>query len=152
MELRRPHLGSGGGKVSVGKHHRLAPPPPQNDEDEAVLQKNIWLPANSLLVLRGEARYAWQHGIAWRRTDHLADGEVVPRTRRVSLTFRKARFAGPCTCSWPAMCDGQNPEAHVLPSRLGAAATARAASGTTAEGVAEAGGAAAAAAAGPAAA
>lgn len=118
MEFRRPRPDAGG-KVSVGRHHRLAPPPPE--ESRSIEHKNVWLPANSLLILRGEARYAWQHGIAWRKTDCLAPGQVVPRTRRVSLTFRTARFK-PCDCTWPMMCDAQNPEAHMLPSRLNAAA------------------------------
>eukprot|EP00928_Gymnodinium_smaydae_P017200 TRINITY_DN16574_c0_g1_i1.p1 TRINITY_DN16574_c0_g1~~TRINITY_DN16574_c0_g1_i1.p1 ORF type:complete len:399 (+),score=78.86 TRINITY_DN16574_c0_g1_i1:68-1198(+) len=119
MDFRRPHMSAeGGGKVSVGRHHRGAPPPAR---DGTVLEKSVWLPANSMLVLRGEARYAWQHGIAWRKTDCLEDGRVVPRGRRVSMTFRAAR-GRPCECGWPALCDAQNPEAHVLPSRLAAAA------------------------------
>merc|ERR1712181_35905 len=109
--------GDGGGKISVGKHHRLAPPPPVS-EDENVVQKNVWLSPNSLAILRGEARYAWQHGISWRKTDCIKDGEAVPRGRRISLTLRKARHR-PCDCAWPMMCDAQNPEAHVLPSRVG---------------------------------
>lgn len=116
MEFRRPEP-AGGSKVSVGKHHRLAPPPCQSVQ---AVQKNVWLPANSLLILRGEARYAWQHGIAWRKTDCIVEGEAVARSRRVSLTFRSARHY-PCDCHWPMMCDAQNPVAHVLPSRLGAA-------------------------------
>lgn len=119
MEFRRPQV-DGSGKVSVGKHHRLAPPPDENGE---VVHKNVWLPANSLLVMRGEARYAWQHGIAWRKTDCQDTGRVCQRGRRVSFTLRTARHR-PCDCRWHAMCDAQNPEAHVLPSRLGAAAQA----------------------------
>lgn len=113
MELRQPQP-DGSGKVSVGKHHRLAPPP---EDGGQVVQKNVWLPANSLLILRGEARYRWQHGIAWRKTDSIVEGEAVPRGRRVSLTLRTARHR-PCDCLWPAMCDAQNPEAHILPSRV----------------------------------
>ncbi len=33
-------------------------------------------------------------------------GEVIPRQRRVSLTFRLAR-GKPCKCPWPTMCDSQ---------------------------------------------
>lgn len=110
MELRR--LGDGC-KASVGRYHRGDPPP----DTATVLQKNVWLPPNSMLVLRGEARYVWQHGIAWRKTDCLAEGEVVPRRRRVSLTLRAAR-GRPCGCAWPASCDSQNPEAHGLPTRV----------------------------------
>lgn len=121
MEFRRPRPNSGG-KISVGRHHRLAPPPLEENA-QAVVQKNVWLPPRSLLVMTGEARYAWQHGIAWRKTDCLADGEVIPRGRRVSLTFRAARFH-PCSCKWPILCDAQNPEAHMLPSRIGSSAAA----------------------------
>ncbi|MCU0511065.1 MAG: alpha-ketoglutarate-dependent dioxygenase AlkB [Anaerolineae bacterium] len=46
------------------------------------------LAPGSLLVLTGEARYAWQHGIAARRRD-VWQGVVIPRGRRVSLTFRR---------------------------------------------------------------
>lgn len=42
----------------------------------------------SLVVIQGEARYGWYHGIKPNKSDsHL--GEKILRTRRVSLTFRK---------------------------------------------------------------
>jgi alkylated DNA repair dioxygenase AlkB len=47
----------------------------------------ILLEPGSALVLQDEARYLWKHGIARRRSDVIA-GQVVPRGRRVSLTFR----------------------------------------------------------------
>jgi alkylated DNA repair dioxygenase AlkB len=47
----------------------------------------VALAPRSLLVLRGEARYEWRHGMAARSTD-VIDGTVVPRTRRISVTFR----------------------------------------------------------------
>merc|ERR1712176_51331 len=96
MEFRKP-IPNKSGKVSMGKHHRLAPPPPEEFEH---IQKNVWLPTNSMLVIRGEARYAWTHGIAWRKTDCLAAGEIISRGRRVSMTFRQARrreVSGPCS-------------------------------------------------------
>jgi len=114
MEFRKPRADNCG-KLSVGKHHRLAPPPPE--DGSKVIQKNVWLPPNSLLILRGEARYAWQHGIAWRKTDCVAEGQVIARGRRVSFTLRSARHQ-PCKCAWPMFCNSQNPEVHVLPSRL----------------------------------
>jgi len=58
----------------------------------------VWLPARSLLVMSGEARYSWSHGITPRHYDtlpcsHLGldqDGlTLVHRDIRVSLTFRK---------------------------------------------------------------
>jgi alkylated DNA repair dioxygenase AlkB len=45
------------------------------------------LPARSLVVLSGEARYDWRHAIPARRSDPGSHGRI-PRTRRVSLTFR----------------------------------------------------------------
>jgi len=40
-----------------------------------------------LLVLRGEARYQWTHGIAKRQPDSV-NGTVIARERRLSVTFR----------------------------------------------------------------
>jgi alkylated DNA repair dioxygenase AlkB len=68
--------------------------------------KNQLLPARSLLVMVGESRYAWKHGIAYRRTDNIA-GRIVPRTRRVSLTLRKIRTPPFCYCKYPLFCDYQ---------------------------------------------
>lgn len=41
----------------------------------------------SLLVMKNDARYKWQHGIAARKTDKI-DGQIFTRQRRISLTFR----------------------------------------------------------------
>jgi alkylated DNA repair dioxygenase AlkB len=41
----------------------------------------------ALMVMTGEARYAWRHSIAARRSD-VVDGRRIERDRRVSLTFR----------------------------------------------------------------
>ena len=35
------------------------------------VRKYLWLPARSLLVLSGPARYCWSHGIAPRTTDKV---------------------------------------------------------------------------------
>ena len=48
----------------------------------------VWLAPKSLVVLSGEARYEWLHGIAARKWDEW-DGEKHERQRRISLTFRK---------------------------------------------------------------
>lgn len=47
----------------------------------------VYLQERSLVVLDGESRYDWRHGIAKRKNDLFA-GERLPRRRRVSLTFR----------------------------------------------------------------
>ncbi len=46
------------------------------------------LQAGCLLVMQGEARYDWKHGIAARKRD-LIEGQIIERQRRVSLTLRK---------------------------------------------------------------
>jgi alkylated DNA repair dioxygenase AlkB len=50
----------------------------------------LYLTPRSLLVLKDEARYEWQHGISRARFD-VVNGVRVPRERRVSLTFRDAK-------------------------------------------------------------
>ncbi|MAR56066.1 MAG: alpha-ketoglutarate-dependent dioxygenase AlkB [Rickettsiales bacterium] len=45
------------------------------------------LEPRSLVILSGDARYYWKHGIAARKTDSM-DGIKVSRRRRLSLTFR----------------------------------------------------------------
>ncbi len=49
---------------------------------------SLLLVPKSLLILQGEARHVWKHGIAPRKTDTYRD-ERITRDRRVSLTFRK---------------------------------------------------------------
>ncbi|GAB1601684.1 DNA repair alkB homolog 8-like [Argonauta hians] len=55
--------------------------------------KSVVLPRRSLLVMTGESRYIWSHGITPRKSDivPLPDGSVtlVRRDTRVSFTFRK---------------------------------------------------------------
>jgi alkylated DNA repair dioxygenase AlkB len=50
-------------------------------------KETIELKPRSLLVLAGDARYRWKHGIPAREAD-VIDGQEVARSRRVSLTFR----------------------------------------------------------------
>lgn len=47
----------------------------------------LYLAPRSLLVLRGDARYKWRHGIPARLSD-LVGTSRIPRGRRISLTFR----------------------------------------------------------------
>jgi alkylated DNA repair dioxygenase AlkB len=51
------------------------------------VRESLLLEPRSLLVLSDDARYAWQHGIARRKNDRW-HGLVVPRARRLSVTFR----------------------------------------------------------------
>ena len=48
----------------------------------------VWLEPRSLVVLSGEARHEWLHGIPARKSDEW-DEQKHDRQRRVSLTFRK---------------------------------------------------------------
>ncbi|XP_058060967.1 alkylated DNA repair protein alkB homolog 8 [Anopheles bellator] len=73
-------------------------------------QTLVDLPARSLLILSGESRYAWTHGITSRKLDtvpasHGGGLTVRKRQLRVSLTFRKLRLSDRCDCSFPACCD-----------------------------------------------
>ena len=46
-----------------------------------------YLQPRSLVIMRGEAREQWTHGIVGRLNDKVG-GLVLPRSRRMSLTFR----------------------------------------------------------------
>ena len=58
------------------------------------MRKLLYLPQRSLLILSGEARYNWSHGIVQRRKD-IVNQQLIPRGTRVSLTFRTALKPGP---------------------------------------------------------
>jgi alkylated DNA repair dioxygenase AlkB len=49
---------------------------------------SILLEPGSLLVLQGDSRTSWRHGILPRKND-MYQGQVIRRERRVSVTFRK---------------------------------------------------------------
>lgn len=56
-------------------------------------QISVLLPPRSLLIMTGESRYVWSHGITPRKSDIVPSLEgnlnVVPRAVRTSFTFRK---------------------------------------------------------------
>ena len=52
---------------------------------------SLLLEPRSLLVMTGEARYGWSHGIAGRKSDEYR-GQNFSRETRISLTFRKVIF------------------------------------------------------------
>lgn len=90
----------------------------------------VVLPARSLLVMKGESRYLWTHGITPRKFDMVpaSDSEcpihttsnlgppsnltLSKRGTRTSFTFRKIRH-GLCRCAFPSACDSQG--AHSAP-------------------------------------
>ena len=55
-------------------------------------ERELLLEPRSLLVMKGEARTVWTHGIAKRRSDRY-HGRTIARHRRV-LTFRKVILGG----------------------------------------------------------
>ena len=85
----------------------------------------VYLPPRSLLIMSGEARWAWEHYIPHRKSDVLTNGKTVVRKgRRVSLTCRTVRGPdSPCTCPFPDVCDSQlaiiPPTRHMLEQRGG---------------------------------
>jgi alkylated DNA repair dioxygenase AlkB len=52
----------------------------------------LWLEPRSVLIMDGEARYQWMHGIAARKKDQW-NGTWFQRGRRVSVTLRKSKVA-----------------------------------------------------------
>ncbi|XP_019571264.2 tRNA (carboxymethyluridine(34)-5-O)-methyltransferase ALKBH8 isoform X2 [Rhinolophus sinicus] len=81
----------------------------------------VLLPRRSLLVMTGESRYLWTHGITPRKfdtvqasknrksgviTSDVGDLTLNKRGIRTSFTFRKVRQT-PCHCSYPLVCDSQ---------------------------------------------
>jgi alkylated DNA repair dioxygenase AlkB len=56
-------------------------------DSESDATASLLLEPRSALVMAGDARYRWRHGIAARTTDEW-QGQTVQRGRRVSLTFR----------------------------------------------------------------
>lgn len=49
--------------------------------------RSYYLHRRSVLLIAGEARYQWMHGIAPRRSDKIC-GLIRPRGRRLSIMFR----------------------------------------------------------------
>ena len=47
----------------------------------------LLLEPGSLLIMQGEARHRWMHGIPARKTD-MMNGQPIERNRRVSVTLR----------------------------------------------------------------
>jgi hypothetical protein len=86
--------------VSLGSgcamHFSLAHPsiPTGSDDHSATenLHKEIYLPVGSFIVLSGDARYLWKHGIDAVPVDlvPMSDGEEewIERQTRISVTFR----------------------------------------------------------------
>ncbi|XP_068440200.1 alkylated DNA repair protein alkB homolog 8 [Clinocottus analis] len=92
----------------------------------------VVLPGRSLLVMKGESRYLWTHGITPRKFDMVpacdpqSPAPTTPdistyrsltlskRGTRTSFTFRKIRHE-PCGCAFPSACDSQGAPSAPLP-------------------------------------
>ena len=74
-----------------------------NDDIGPRVKNHVWLPRRSLLILSGESRYCYSHGIAPRNTDKV-NGTLIPRQIRISLTFRQVLHPGdiPKNCLSPS--------------------------------------------------
>ncbi|KAG5389025.1 hypothetical protein IGI04_030566 [Brassica rapa subsp. trilocularis] len=73
-----------------------------NDDNEkqdssTCIKKALYLPPRSMLLLSGEARYAWNHYIPHHKIDKVKDKVIRRSPRRVSFTLRKVRNH-PCSC------------------------------------------------------
>ncbi|XP_035239619.1 alkylated DNA repair protein alkB homolog 8 [Anguilla anguilla] len=83
----------------------------------------VVLPERSLLVMKGESRYLWTHGITPRKFDVVPAGDTVSsgpvtsdpgdltlskRDTRTSFTFRRVRRMA-CDCAYPSACDSRRP-------------------------------------------
>uniref|UniRef100_A0A8C3M4W7 tRNA (carboxymethyluridine(34)-5-O)-methyltransferase ALKBH8 n=1 Tax=Chrysolophus pictus TaxID=9089 RepID=A0A8C3M4W7_CHRPC len=82
----------------------------------------VMLPRRSLLVMTGESRYLWTHGITPRKYDVIQASELGQkvgtitadvrdltlkrRETRTSFTFRKVRRSS-CNCIYLSVCDSQ---------------------------------------------
>ncbi|XP_066442323.1 alkylated DNA repair protein alkB homolog 8 isoform X2 [Eleutherodactylus coqui] len=92
----------------------------------------VMVPQRSVLVMSGESRYLWTHGITPRKFDviQVAEGQKVgtvsgnteeltlsKRGTRTSFTFRKVRH-GPCQCTFPSVCDSQQGIEKKSPPRV----------------------------------
>ncbi|XP_061576269.1 alkylated DNA repair protein alkB homolog 8 [Cololabis saira] len=93
----------------------------------------VVLPGRSLLVMKGESRYLWTHGITPRKFDMVPALEtqsaakatsdlgthssltLSKRGTRTSFTFRKIKH-DLCRCAFPSACDSQGATSSSLPS------------------------------------
>ena len=85
MHIDRQCFGDTVATVSLGDCWQMDLRPLGADRSRTL---RMSLAPGSALILSGEARYRWLHGIAKRKRDRLRCGSWRPRERRVSVTFR----------------------------------------------------------------
>jgi alkylated DNA repair protein alkB family protein 8 len=67
----------------------------------------VLIPSRSMVIMTGDSRYGWTHGIRSRTFD-VVNGEMKHRKARVSFTFRKEKIVSGCICSFPHFCDDRH--------------------------------------------
>ncbi|GAV73055.1 2OG-FeII_Oxy_2 domain-containing protein [Cephalotus follicularis] len=102
MEFRKYSEGAVLAKAASSTDMKIENP----DSCSNLLRRAIYLPPRSMLLLSGEARYAWHHYIPHHKIDMVKDSVIRRGSRRVSFTFRKVR-TGPCHCEFPMYCDSR---------------------------------------------
>ncbi|KAK3296692.1 uncharacterized protein B0H64DRAFT_390093 [Chaetomium fimeti] len=97
-----------------GEQHR------QPDDEEQHPVWEVLLPARSLLLMTGAARYGYTHAIRPRKTD-LVGGRTVPRQGRYSITMRSVKRGDEigCGCAYPGVCDARIREEMAAAARKG---------------------------------
>ncbi|VBB18320.1 alkylated DNA repair protein alkB [Yasminevirus sp. GU-2018] len=90
-----------------------------NPDPVLPIRVDLWVKPRSLLIMSGMSRYLYKHRIQVRRFDVDPEGSTIKREVRTSITIRKVRTDGKCECSYPVMCDYQNPASLHVPDRLG---------------------------------
>ncbi|TGO54930.1 hypothetical protein BOTNAR_0256g00160 [Botryotinia narcissicola] len=104
-KMRRPKRSLG--EVSGDVRRR------EKAEEDGEEKWEVWLRERSLLVMRGEARYGFAHGIRGRKfdVDGEEEGEGLKRRRegRWSLTMRSVKRGAEmgCPCAFPGVCDAR---------------------------------------------
>ncbi|KAJ0233123.1 Alkylated DNA repair protein ALKBH8 [Hirschfeldia incana] len=63
----------------------------EKPDSTTCIKKALYLPPRSMLLLSGEARYAWNHYIPHHKIDKVKDKVIRRSPRRVSFTLRKVR-------------------------------------------------------------
>ncbi|KFK44931.1 hypothetical protein AALP_AA1G321500 [Arabis alpina] len=69
----------------------------EKSSNSSCIKKALYLPPRSMLLLSGEARYAWNHYIPHHKIDKVKEKVIRRSPRRVSFTLRKVRNH-PCRC------------------------------------------------------
>ncbi len=91
MHADRQCFGPTVATVSLGDAWRMDLRPAGGKANTRV---NILLEVGSALLMSGDARWRWFHGIAKRKRERTDDGDWRPRRRRLSLTFRTVLYQG----------------------------------------------------------